>query len=933
MTTASPCPGSDALQELLLGLLSDAEVEGVEAHLAQCGHCLREVQHLQATDALAAAVREGARGSPIPTDAADPALVDRLYHLWQAGGTTADISNRTPPAPEADAEGYDFLTPPQGPDEIGSFGPYGILRRLGAGGMGVVFLARQRRPQRLVALKVLPPGSGGGQRLARFRDEAEVIARLEHPHIVQVFEVGEHQGRPCFAMEYLKGGSLAQKLAAAPLTPRDAACVVRTLAQAMHHTHVQGILHRDLKPANVLLSADGQPKITDFGLAKQFQTEADTAPGQRTDSGVILGTPAYMAPEQAAGRAVGPAADVYALGAILYECLTGRPPFRAASLLQTLDLVRSQDPVPPGRLQPGLPRDLQTICLKCLEKDPVKRYISAEALTDDLGRFLRGEPILARPVSVRERLWKWARRKPAAAALVGASGLFLIVLVAGALLYQDRLRQAVKREQASGEQARRQQARADANYQQAVKAVQQMLSRLEERGMAGTPRLMELQRQQLEDALTFYQEVLKGQDDPDPAVRFDASRAYIQTAVAQITLGQGAPAIDNLRRAQALLEALVAEHPEEAEYRGRLASCLLNLSNCPIPRPQAEEQIRQARDLLERLVAEHPDVAGWHNELATSYMDLGRLFQTNKQPGRAVPEYLRAVAIRTRLTRELPDVARYKSQLAGNYVNLGLAQHQTGHPAEADKAFQAAEALLDPLSREHPQELSYALSLAALYANWTLVPADGPDKLAAVLARLNKAVTLAEWVHRQEPQFPTASNTVLQVHGARAYVHQAMKHWADAVPDWDRVIELAAEPERTFRRGERAAALANAGQHARAAAEAESLLKGSPSDRVLFNLAVTYTSCMTAARADSHLSAAQKAAVEDRYGAQVVALLRRLHARGFFKDAYHRRLLKDDDPNANPLWARADYRELIHEIESGAAAPPGSSGSTVPKKP
>jgi hypothetical protein len=186
---------------------------------------------------------------------------------------------------------------------------------------------------------------------------------------------------------------------------------------------------------------------------------------------------------------------------------------------------------------------------------------------------------------------------------------------------------------------------------------------------------------------------------------------------------------------------------------------------------------------------------------------------------------------------------------------------------------------------------------------------------------------------RHKPQFPTAGNTVLQVHGARAYVHQALKHWADAVADWDRVVELAAEPERTFRRGERAAALAHAGQHARAAAEADALLQGSPSDRVLFNLAVTFTSCITAARADSQLSAAQKAAVEDRYGAQVVALLRRLHARGFFKDAYHRRLLKEDDPNANPLRARADYRELIHEIEGSAPAPPGSPPSTAPRKP
>jgi tetratricopeptide (TPR) repeat protein len=660
------------------------------------------------------------------------------------------------------------------------------------------------------------------------------------------------------------------------------------------------------------------PKITDFGLAKQLETGSATPSDPRTESGVILGTPAYMAPEQAAGRAVGPAADVYALGAILYECLTGRPPFRAASLLQTLDLVRRQDPLPPSRLQPGLPRDLQTICLKCLEKDPAKRYISAEALADDLGRFLRGEPIVARPVSARERLWKWARRKPAVAALVCASGLFLVVLIAGALLYQDRLRAAVKREQATADQARRQQARADANYQQAVKAVQQMLSRLEERGMAGTPRLMELQRQQLEDALTFYQEVLKGLDDPDPAVRYDASRAYIQTAVAQLLLGQTASAIDNLRRAQTLLEALVAAHPEEGEYRSRLATCLLNLSNCPIPVPLAEEHVRHARAMLEALTAERPDVAGWQNELAASFGDLGRLFQANKHPDRAVPEYLRAVAIRTRLTKEHPEVVSYKSKLAGNYLNLGLAYHQTGHRAEADTAFQSAEVLLGQLTREHPDNLHFALDLVVLYINWILVAADESDKLA----RLNQAVTVAERVHRQEPQFPEAANRVKLAHGARAYVHQALNHWADAVADWDRVVELAPEPERTFRRGERAAALANAGQYVRAAAEAEALLEGSPSDGVVFNLTATYTTCITAARADTHLSPTQKTALEDRYGAQVIALLRRLHARGFFKDPYHRKLLRINDSDDNPLRSRADYRDVIRAIEADAPAAP-----------
>src|SRR5262245_4003610 len=242
---------------------------------------------------------------------------------------------------------------------------YDILGELGRGGMGVVYKARQVGLNRLVALKmVLAGGYAGPEALARFRSEAEAIAALQHPNIVQIHEVGESGGLPYFSLEYCPGGSLAQKLDGTPLPPKQAAELVETLARAMHAAHQAGVVHRDLKPANVLLAADGTPKVTDFGLAKRL----DTGDGP-TKSGAVMGTPSYMAPEQAAdGKAVGPAADVYALGAILYELLTGRPPFRAATSLDTILQVVSEDPVPPSRLNAQAPRDLETACLKCLEK-------------------------------------------------------------------------------------------------------------------------------------------------------------------------------------------------------------------------------------------------------------------------------------------------------------------------------------------------------------------------------------------------------------------------------------------------------------------------------------------------------------------------------------------------------------------------------------
>jgi WD40 repeat protein/serine/threonine protein kinase len=301
---------------------------------------------------------------------------------------------------------------------------YEVLGELGRGGMGVVYKAQQHRPERLVALKMILSGAhAGSQELARFRSEAEKTARLQHPHIVQIFEVNEHEGRPYFSLEYISGGSLAQKLNGTPLPGRQAAELLETLSRAMQAAHQAGIIHRDLKPGNILLTTEGMPKIADFGLAKRLNAET-----QQTPSGAVLGTPSYMAPEQALGKSktLGPAVDVYALGAILYEMLTGRPPFKGESSWDTVQQVLAGDPVPPRRLQPNVPRDLETICLKCLQKEAHKRYASAAALGDDLRRFLEGRPILGRQVGGGEKLWRWCRRNPAVASLITAVPVLLL---------------------------------------------------------------------------------------------------------------------------------------------------------------------------------------------------------------------------------------------------------------------------------------------------------------------------------------------------------------------------------------------------------------------------------------------------------------------------------------------------------------------------
>ena len=371
---------------------------------------------------------------------------------------------------------------------------YDILDELGRGGMGVVYKARHRRLQRLVALKMVLAGAHVGQiGLARFRAEAEAVAKLLHSNIVQIYETGEHEGRPYFSLEFVDGGSLDKRIAESPTSPRAAAQLVETLARTMEFAHQRGIVHRDLKPANILLAKLGSessmvrnrevdspslptdhwsrntvPKIADFGLVKRVGDDSS-----QTQSGAILGTPSYMAPEQAEGknREIGPAADIYSLGAIFYELLVGRPPFKAGNPIDTIRQVIEQEPIPPRKLEPRVPYDLETICLKCLEKDPARRFTSAAELADDLRRFVEGDPILARPTPAWERAWKWGKRRPAIVSLVGVSILAVLGMVLFIVWHNVSLRG--KLDVALAEERRARQREHDVVEEQRLSLVQQ----------------------------------------------------------------------------------------------------------------------------------------------------------------------------------------------------------------------------------------------------------------------------------------------------------------------------------------------------------------------------------------------------------------------------------------------------------------------------
>jgi eukaryotic-like serine/threonine-protein kinase len=543
------------------------------------------------------------------------------------------------PDAEKSSDPYDTLAEKRGPVERDRFPivpGYEILSVLGRGGMGVVYRARQTKLNRLVALKMILAGSHARrEELARFRGEAEAVALLQHPNIVQIYEVGEADGLPYLSLEYVDGGSLAKHAAKASLSPRAAAEMVQTLARAMHAAHQRGIVHRDLKPANVLLSGSGIPKITDFGLAKRLDAEA----GQ-THSGDIMGTPSYMAPEQAAGkvRMIGPAADIYALGAILYELLTDQPPFKAETPVATIYRVVTDEPVPPSKLGKKLPRDLETVCLKCLEKDIGKRYPSADALAEDLRRFLNDEPIQARPTTTGERLRKWVRRKPAAAGLVAATLLLVVAAFTASVFYALYYKQqlaSVKAQEETRQRSRQNLLRAeelqaagrwqdaDTELQKAREvlsaqsgpAADELRNEVEQRLAVVRERLQEeknrrLARQRLEafqkpyDDALFYQTLFTGLDVPD-------SRAQTLSAV---ETALGSYAMDRETSAGGgFVDRLEKDRPyQSAQEHQRLASACYELlliradieASAPAGSTESEAQSRQRADRALQLLAQ-----------------------------------------------------------------------------------------------------------------------------------------------------------------------------------------------------------------------------------------------------------------------------------------------------------------------------------------
>jgi tetratricopeptide (TPR) repeat protein len=603
-------------------------------------------------------------------------------------------------------------------------GPHDVLGEIARGGMGVVLRARHRGLGRLVALKLLLAGPfTQPDDVHRFRREAEAVASLDHPHIVPIYEVGDYQGLPYFTMKLMEG-SLAQRLRAARcrgLGGTEAARVVATVARAVQHAHARGILHRDLKPGNILLDEQGQPHVSDFGLARQADTRS------LTSTGAVLGTPAYMAPEQAAGKAaqVTVVSDVYSLGAVLYECLTGRPPFRGDTPLDTLRQVLDTDPVRPRALDPRIDADLETICLKCLDKDQARRYQGSGELADELDRYLAGEPIRARRRGVAARLWRQARRQPLVAALVLA--LCLAVTAGFSLVLQQWYRAEAGFEEASRQRDEAEQAlaqaeeaqasaneatrAAEASFQQAHAAVNEFCVSLGDE-LSRRPGLQGLHRKLVHRARLYYQEFVR-QRGHEPTLRRELADTHVRLARISTRLGERRQALPEYEEALTIYRALHQAQPDDVVVQRKLADTLSEFAALQELR-QGLKTSSEALALYRRFLARRPDDRELAGGLNWTLSNRGSMMIKAGRFDEASRYLYEALVEQQQLVERYPWSAALWSELGNSLDNFGVCLSRQGHHSESLCFHVRAHEVRQWMLRHRPANMTWQANLATI---------------------------------------------------------------------------------------------------------------------------------------------------------------------------------------------------------------------------
>ena len=580
---------------------------------------------------------------------------------------------------------------------------YEVLGELGRGGMGVVYLSRKVALNRLCALKMILAGAhASAVAQARFRAEAEAIARLRHPGIVQIYHVGEVQGLPFLELEYLGGGGLDRALNGSPRPPASGAALVEIVARAIADAHQLGIVHRDLKPANILLDENAHPKVADFGLAKILGSD-----GGLTKTSAVLGSPSYMAPEQAEGDAsnVGPRTDVYALGAILYELLTGRPPFRAATAFETLAQVKGADPVPPSRIQPGLPGEIETICLKCLEKQPARRYATALDLAEDLRRFLDGEPIRAQDPPVWLVLWKRARRRPALSMALLVTAAAVLVLIAGSLYYNAQLRDSVRKAQSAERAALKQRNLTMNALNELVFGVQDRL------GKTGATRAV--RKGLLDTALEGLEQVARNAEAAAP----DLGRAVAHQKLGDIfhQIGRNEEAQRQFGFSLELAARLAGQSPRDPAIRDCLARSHAGLGEICLNIDRTKDAIRHFHEVV-RLAEGDPldnrDTARARATLLEAYFRLGRAYGFDRELDQGEVWFRKMENFAERWIADEPANVLARDQLSTSHRKIADMRKLAGDDVAARAEYVKAVDLSRELLLAEPANLDVKLHLA-----------------------------------------------------------------------------------------------------------------------------------------------------------------------------------------------------------------------------